>query len=141
MSMHPRGLSIAAAARVIDPVGHTPPRDIAWTSRSSAPAKREAYDLGGSTDAAVVQGIGRTGRLVTSAALIVFLAFASMGTVPNLNVKLLATGLAAGVLLDALVVRSLLAPAPVSWLGRWNWWMPEPARRVLRLPPRPALEI
>ena len=102
---------------------------------------REAYDLGGSTDAAVVQGIGRTGRLVTSAALIVFLAFASMGTVPNLNVQLLATGLAAGVLLDALVVRSLLVPATVSWLGRWNWWMPEPARRVLRLPPRPALEV
>ena len=44
-----------------------------------------------------------------------------MATVPNLNVQLLATGLAAGVLLDALVVRALLVPATVSWLGRWNW--------------------
>ncbi|MFA4928864.1 MAG: MMPL family transporter, partial [Patulibacter sp.] len=44
------------------------------------------------------------------------------------------TGLAAGVLIDALIVRSLLVPATVSWLGRWNWWMPERARRLLRLP-------
>jgi putative drug exporter of the RND superfamily len=57
-----------------------------------------------------------------------------MATAPEIDVKMLATGLAAGVLLDALVVRSLLVPATVSWLGRWNWWMPEPARRLLRLP-------
>ena len=104
---------------------------------------REEYDRTGSTDEAVVRGIGATGRLVTSAALIVFLAFASMATAPEVDVKVLATGLGAGVLLDALVVRSLLVPATVSWLGRWNWWMPEPARRVLRLreaPPKPALE-
>ncbi|MQA74660.1 MAG: MMPL family transporter [Solirubrobacterales bacterium] len=104
---------------------------------------REEYERTGSTDEAVVRGIANTGRLVTSAALIVFLAFASMGTAAEVDVKMLATGLAAGVLLDALVVRSLLVPATVSWLGRWNWWMPEPARRVLRLPvgpSRPALE-
>jgi RND superfamily putative drug exporter len=95
---------------------------------------REEYDRTGSTDEAVVRGIGSTGRLVTSAALIVFLAFGSMATAGEVDVKMLATGLAAGVLLDALVVRSLLVPATVSWLGRWNWWLPEPARRVLRLP-------
>jgi putative drug exporter of the RND superfamily len=90
-----------------------------------------------------VRGIASTGRLVTSAALIVFLAFGSMATADDLDVKVLATGLAAGVLLDALVVRSLLVPATVSWLGRLNWWMPDPVRRLLRLPaapPRPALE-
>ena len=97
---------------------------------------REEYDRTGSTDAAVVRGISSTGRLVTSAALIVFLAFASMSTAPDVEVKMLATGLGAGVLLDALVVRSLLVPATVSWLGRWNWWLPEPARRALRLPAR-----
>jgi RND superfamily putative drug exporter len=104
---------------------------------------REEYDRGGSTDEAVIHGIGATGRLVTSAALIVFLAFASMATAPDVDVKVLATGLGAGVLLDALVVRALLVPATVSWLGRWNWWMPERARRMLRLreaPPEPALE-
>jgi putative drug exporter of the RND superfamily len=86
------------------------------------------------TDEAVVRGVASTGRLVTSAALIVFLAFASMSTADDLDVKMLATGLGAGVLLDALVVRSLLVPATVSWLGRWNWWMPDPLRRLLRLP-------
>jgi len=102
---------------------------------------REEYDRTGSTDAAVIKGIGSTGRLVTSAALIVFLAFASMSTAPDTDVKMLATGLGAGVLLDALVVRSLLVPATVSWLGRWNWWMPEPARRALGLRrARPAFE-
>jgi RND superfamily putative drug exporter len=104
---------------------------------------REEYERTGSTNEAVVRGIASTGRLVTSAALIVFLAFASMATADDLDVKVLATGLAAGVLLDALVVRSLLVPATVSWLGRWNWWMPESVRRLLRLPaapPRPALE-
>jgi putative drug exporter of the RND superfamily len=98
---------------------------------------REEYDRTGATDEAVVRGIGSTGRLVTSAALIVFLAFAAMGTASELDVKILATGLAAGVLLDAVVVRTLLVPATVSWLGRWNWWMPEPARKALRLRPRP----
>jgi RND superfamily putative drug exporter len=104
---------------------------------------REEYERTGSTNEAVVRGIASTGRLVTSAALIVFLAFASMATADDLDVKVLATGLAAGVLLDALVVRSLLVPATVSWLGRWNWWMPDRVRRVLRLPaapPRPAFE-
>jgi RND superfamily putative drug exporter len=104
---------------------------------------REEYERTGSTNEAVVRGIASTGRLVTSAALIVFLAFASMATADDLDVKVLATGLAAGVLLDALVVRTLLVPATVSWLGRWNWWMPEPVRRFLRLPAapaRPALE-
>jgi putative drug exporter of the RND superfamily len=104
---------------------------------------REEYERTGSTDEAVVRGIASTGRLVTSAALIVFLAFASMSTADDLDVKMLATGLGAGVLLDALVVRSLLVPATVSWLGRWNWWMPEPVRRFLRVSaarPRPAPE-
>jgi RND superfamily putative drug exporter len=104
---------------------------------------REEYDRTGSTDEAVVKGIGATGRLVTSAALIVFLAFASMAMGPDVETKVLATGLGAGVLLDALVVRALLVPATVSWLGRWNWWMPKRARRILRLreaPPEPALE-
>lgn len=95
---------------------------------------REEYDRTGSTDEAVVRGMAGTGRLVTSAALIVFLAFASLATAGDADLQVLATGLAAGVLIDALIVRSLLVPATVSWLGRWNWWMPERSRRLLRLP-------
>ncbi len=96
---------------------------------------REEYDATGSTEAAVVRGIGRTGRLVTSAALILFLAFASMASAPDTTVKVFATGLAAGIMLDATVIRALLVPAVVSLLGRWNWWLPERPARLLRVEP------
>ncbi len=95
---------------------------------------REEYDRTGSTDAAVVEGLGRTGRLVTSAALILFLAFASLASAPNTEIKILATGLGFGILLDATIVRALLLPALVSLLGSWNWWLPRPLARVLRVP-------
>ena len=85
---------------------------------------REEFDGTGSTDAAVVAGIGRTGRLVTSAALILFLAFVSMASGPETDIKVFATGLAAGIMLDATVIRALLVPAVVSLFGRWNWWLP-----------------
>jgi putative drug exporter of the RND superfamily len=98
---------------------------------------REEYDRTGSTDRAVVDGLARTGRLVTSAALILFLGFAAMATAPSTSVKMIATGLGAGILLDATVVRALLVPAVVALLGRANWWMPAPLARVLR-PAAPA---
>lgn len=87
---------------------------------------REEYDRTGSTDAAVVEGLGRTGRLVTSAALILFLSFLSLSQAPNVDIKVFATGLGAGILLDATVVRALLVPALVSLLGAANWWLPFP---------------
>ncbi len=96
---------------------------------------REEYDATGSTDTAVVRGIGRTGRLVTSAALILFLAFVSLASGPETEVKVLATGLAAGILLDATVIRALLVPAVVSLFGRWNWWLPKLPARILRVEP------
>jgi RND superfamily putative drug exporter len=96
---------------------------------------REEYERTGSTDAAVIEGLGRTGRLVTSAALILFLAFASLASAPNTGVKVLATGLGVGILLDATVIRALLLPALVSLLGRYNWWLPKPLERLLRVPP------
>jgi RND superfamily putative drug exporter len=96
---------------------------------------REEYDRTGSTRAAVIRGIGRTGRLVTSAALILFLAFISLASGPQTDVKILATALAAGILLDATVVRALIVPAVVSLLGRWNWWLPHWPARLLRVEP------
>jgi RND superfamily putative drug exporter len=105
---------------------------------------REEYDATGSTREAVVRGIGRTGRLVTSAALILFLAFISLAASPGTDVKMFATGLAAGILFDATVIRALLVPAAVSLFGRWNWWLPERPARLLRvqpsLPPQVARE-
>src|SRR6185437_9177984 len=105
---------------------------------------REGYDRTGSTSEAVVEGLARTGRLVTSAALILFLAFASLASAPNTDLKVLATGLGAGILLDATVVRALLLPALVSLFGRWNWWFPSPLARLLRVrevPTPPAHEL
>jgi putative drug exporter of the RND superfamily len=96
---------------------------------------REEYDRTGSTHTAVIRGIGRTGRLVTSAALILFLAFVALASGPGTDLKMFATGLAAGILLDATVVRALLVPAVVSLLGRWNWVLPHLPARLLRVEP------
>jgi putative drug exporter of the RND superfamily len=96
---------------------------------------REEYDANRSTDAAVIEGVGRTGRLVTSAALILFLAFAALASGPATDLKVLATGLGFGILLDATVVRSLLVPSLVSLFGRWNWYLPAGVARLLRVPP------
>lgn len=95
---------------------------------------REEFDRGGATDAAVVRGVARTGRLVTSAALILFLSFVAMSTAPDTDVKVLATGLAAGIMLDA-TIRALLVPALVSLFGRWNWWLPRWPARLLGVEP------
>jgi putative drug exporter of the RND superfamily len=96
---------------------------------------REEYDRTGSTDTAVIQGIGRTGRLVTSAALILFLAFMSMASGPETDLKMFATGLAAGILIDATIIRALVVPAVISLMGRWNWWLPTWPARLLRVEP------
>ena len=96
---------------------------------------REEYDRTGSTDTAVIEGIGRTGRLVTSAALILFLAFVSMASSPGTDLKMFATGLGAGILIDATIIRALIVPAAISLMGRWNWWLPSWPARLLRVKP------
>lgn len=105
---------------------------------------REEFDRTGSTDAAVVTGIGRTGRLVTSAALILFLGFLSLSTAGMTDLKVMATGLGAGILLDAVVVRSLLVPALVGVLGKWNWYLPGWLGKALfvrtPVPDRPSID-
>lgn len=99
---------------------------------------REEYDATGSNSKAIITGIGRTGRLVTSAALILFLAFVALGATPETDVRVFATGLAAGIILDATVVRALLVPALVALFGKWNWWLPGWAARILRVRPSEA---
>lgn len=89
---------------------------------------REEYDATGSTDEAVVRAIGRTGRLVSCAALILFFSFASMTTGGELDVAVFASGMALGLLIDATIIRSILLPATISLMGRWNWWYPFPSQ-------------
>ena len=94
---------------------------------------REEYDHTGSTDKAVVVGLARTGRLVTCAALILAVSFLTLSSSPNQLVKIVATALSTGILLDAVVIRTLLVPAVISLVGRWNWWMPPGLARVFSL--------
>jgi RND superfamily putative drug exporter len=94
---------------------------------------REVYDTTGDGRLAVTEGLGRTGRLVTSAAAILMLSFLSMSTGPQTDLKILATGLGAGILIDAVVIRCLLVPAMVALFGRANWWLPAPMARLLRV--------
>jgi RND superfamily putative drug exporter len=98
---------------------------------------REEYDETGDTGAAVITGLGRTGRLVTSAALILFFAFAALASAPGTDIKVLGTALGVGILIDATIVRALLVPALVSLFGKWNWWLPEWLARVLFVEPSP----
>ncbi|MGN6792912.1 MAG: MMPL family transporter [Streptosporangiaceae bacterium] len=100
---------------------------------------RETYDQTGDGRAAVTVGLGRTGRLVTSAAAILMLSFLSMSTGPQTDLKILATGLGAGILIDAVVIRCLLVPAMVALFGRANWWLPSWLARILRVPASAAL--
>ena len=93
---------------------------------------REERDAGRSTAQAVIEGVGRTGRLVTSAALILFLAFVSLASAPLTDVKIMATGLGVGILLDATVIRALLVPSAIVLLGDANWWFPTRGTRRAR---------
>src|SRR4029079_4736864 len=85
---------------------------------------REAYDETGSTDRAIELGLARTGKLVTSAAVILGFAFLVLSTSPGYEIKPLAIGLAAGIVLDATVIRALLVPALVRVMGDANGWLP-----------------
>jgi putative drug exporter of the RND superfamily len=98
---------------------------------------REAYDRTGSTETAIVEGIGRTGRLVTSAALILGLAFVAFSAQPGTEAKIFATALGGGILIDATIIRGILAPATVAIPSRWNWWLPDWAARLLRVESSP----
>jgi RND superfamily putative drug exporter len=100
---------------------------------------REAYDEFGDTGKAIEFGLARTGKLVTSAALVLMLAFFSLSLSPGPDVKQFAIGLAAGIIIDATVIRALLVPSLMRLFGRWNWWFPEPLGKLLFVRPRKPL--
>jgi putative drug exporter of the RND superfamily len=100
---------------------------------------REAYDETGSTERAIELGLARTGKLVTSGALILMFAFLVLSSSPGFEIKEFAIGLAAGVIFDATVIRALLVPALMRLLGSANWWMPDWTRTVLFIRQREGL--
>jgi RND superfamily putative drug exporter len=98
---------------------------------------REAYDETGDTASAVSLGLARTGKLVTSAALVLMFAFFVLSTSPGTDIKQFGIGLAAGIIFDATVIRALLVPAIMRLMGRWNWWLPSVAAKAVRTRPSP----
>jgi putative drug exporter of the RND superfamily len=102
---------------------------------------KEAWDETGDNDQAVALGLQRSGRIVTSAALLLVVVYAGFMAAGMLTIKQIGLGTVLAVLLDATVVRMLLVPATMKLMGRWNWWAPGPLRRLHRrvgLAERPA---
>jgi RND superfamily putative drug exporter len=97
---------------------------------------KEVWDRTGDNVGAVASGLERSGRIVTSAALIVVLVAGSFAFADIVLIKALGVGMAIAVALDATVVRALLVPATMRLLGRWNWWIPARLERFVatRLP-------
>ncbi len=92
---------------------------------------REEYDEHRDTNHAVALGLARTGKLVTSAALVLMFAFFVLSTSPGPDIKQFGIGLAAGIIFDATVIRALLVPSIMRLAGDWNWWFPQWVGRAL----------
>ena len=90
---------------------------------------KEEYDLSGHNEDSIVDGIDRTGPLVTAAALLLTVTFLATATSSLSFLKLFGLGLAVAVLVDAFIVRITIVPALMSVAGKWNWWAPGPLRR------------
>ncbi|HEV2929325.1 MAG TPA: MMPL family transporter, partial [Propionibacteriaceae bacterium] len=100
---------------------------------------REAYDATGDNAESVARGAAATCRVITSAALIMTVVFASFVADPSPLVKMLGLGLSTAIVLDATIVRMVLVPATMALLGRANWWLPGWLdRRLPRLRPEGA---
>jgi uncharacterized membrane protein YdfJ with MMPL/SSD domain len=96
---------------------------------------REAWDGVPDNARAVAHGLERTGRIVTAAALIMVAAFSGFVAGEIGGLQQLGVGLALGVLLDATLVRMVLLPSLMAVLGRYNWWLPAPIARLVRVTP------
>ncbi|MGH3193783.1 MAG: MMPL family transporter [Streptosporangiaceae bacterium] len=91
---------------------------------------REQWDATGDNTAAVATGLQRTGRIITAAAALLIVVTAGFATGQIVVTKLIGVGMAAGIFLDATLIRTLLGPATMRLLGRWNWWAPGPLGRL-----------
>ena len=101
---------------------------------------REFWDEGLSNEEAVAQGLERTGRIVTAAAIVMVAAFSGFAAGSIVGLQEFGLGLAIAVFIDATLVRAVLVPALMRLFGRWNWWLPERLARLLRVKPSPLVE-
>ena len=91
---------------------------------------KEGYDRTGDTNGAVATGLQRSGRIITSAAVLVLIVFLGFVAGENVGIKEMGLALAVAVAVDATLVRCLLVPATMTLIGRANWWAPAPLRRL-----------
>jgi trehalose monomycolate/heme transporter len=91
---------------------------------------REQYDLTGDNTASVAGGLQRTGGIITSLALLLVIVVGAFSASGITFIKLMGVGMIVALVIDATVVRVLLVPATMRLLGRANWWLPRPLRRV-----------
>jgi uncharacterized membrane protein YdfJ with MMPL/SSD domain len=90
---------------------------------------REQWDRTGDNTVAVATGLQRTGRIITSAALLLVVVIGAFSTSGIVFIKMIGVGMVVAILVDATIVRALLVPATMRLLGRWNWWAPAPLAR------------
>ncbi|HEX6685817.1 MAG TPA: MMPL family transporter [Candidatus Limnocylindrales bacterium] len=95
---------------------------------------KERIDAGESNDVAVRHGLQRSGRIITSAAMLMLVVFGFFAAARVGDIEQIGLGLFVAVLIDATIVRCLLVPATMTLLGRWNWWAPKPLRRLVLKP-------
>jgi RND superfamily putative drug exporter len=99
---------------------------------------REAYDEGADNETAVAHGLERTGRIITAAAVIMCAAFSGFLAGSIVGLQEFGLGLAVAIFVDATIVRCILVPSMMAILGRWNWWLPSRAARLVRVPAVPS---
>jgi len=98
---------------------------------------RELWDERHDNTRAVAEGLERTGRIVTAAAIIMVAAFSGFVAGRILGLQEFGLGLAVAIFVDATIVRALLVPALMAVFGRWNWWLPARVARAFRVKPSP----
>jgi RND superfamily putative drug exporter len=102
---------------------------------------REEWDGGLDNEHAVASGLAKTGRIVTAAGLVMFAAFSGFVAGSVVGLQQFGFGLAVAILIDVTVVRALLVPSVMKLMGRWNWWLPKPVARALRVKPSPLTPV
>jgi uncharacterized membrane protein YdfJ with MMPL/SSD domain len=98
---------------------------------------REAWDETRDNSRAVVEGLERTGRIVTAAAIVMVAAFSGFIAGRVVGLQEFGFGLAIAIFVDATIVRAILVPSLMALFGRWNWWLPPTVARLVRVKPSP----
>jgi RND superfamily putative drug exporter len=102
---------------------------------------REAWDERRNNEQAVAEGLERTGRIVTAAAIVMVAAFSGFVAGRIIGLQQFGMGLAVAIFIDATIIRAVLVPALMAIMGRYNWWLPARVARLVRVAPSPLVHV